>query len=354
MKVFVNSNTGHSLGLAMRFESDNHDVRFLCPNETGLGFVKLFDHKEEWHPDVVVYDSNDKAAEADSLRAQGMKVLGPSKWSAMLEKDKSYAKSITTSLGWNNPTSKDGVNLYVSGWFNGVKFINKYSSLVYRRFMNGGIGPDLECTGVLTDFKGVTDKTRKRIFDPLEKILKKVNHRGVVHVHLILKENDIEIAEINTSLVHPLSFVTFENISVSSSDFLLKLFNESSETVANNERWGMLVSVTTPPYPYNKMKEPVEINGIAPEALKHMWPCEMVKVNNRVFVQGGGHLGYITTRGKHFIDPQGRVSEHNECIRRVYRTVKNLTGADFQYRNDIGTKVGYVIQRLRQSGWLAE
>lgn len=196
MRVLMVSDTGLSLGLAMRVDGDGHDVRYLNPIRRGSGLIKHFDSKEAWAPDIVIYESNQFAREAEHVRAQGFKVLGPSRWSTMVETDASYREQIISSLGWNTDQLTHGTNFYITCWFNGADFISSYASILYRRLMPGGVGPDVQCTGIVSDFRGLTDKTQTKILRPLERILKKVNHRGCVHIHALVDGDKFCVKEI--------------------------------------------------------------------------------------------------------------------------------------------------------------
>jgi len=338
--LFV-SETNMTLGLAMRAEMEGHDVRYFSPSQAGSGLVKLFNKDERWIPNVAIYDHNRFGTEADQIRSEGFKVLGPSRWSSMLETDDNYRQQIITSLGW--PTTPiNGTHFYISAWFNGSSFTASYTSLVYRRFMAGGGGSDLLCTGLVSDFRSLMPRTEETFLRPLEKTLKKVNHRGCVHVHAVVDADSYYVKEIFASFAHPHSFVLYENTNISAADILLRLFDETSKPIVTLSPWACGIQVSIPPYPHNLVSRQIPIDGIIPANLKHLWLAD-VSLKDSTYAAGHrGLVGYVTARG---IDP-------NEAVRRMYRTVGNLRIPDMQYRNDIGRNIHSLIDSLTKPGWI--
>lgn len=339
--LFV-SETGLTLGLAMRCESEGHNVRYLTQGTSGQGLVKLFNN-EQWAPDLTIYDSNDMAQEADSARANGYKALGPSRWSSMVELDDTYRNQIINAVGWPSNHVPTGTHFYISAWFNGNEFISTYTSILYRRFMPGGAGPDLSCTGMLGCFNGLTDKTFDTFVRPLDKVLKKVNHRGCVHIHALVDGDSFCVKEVFTSFAHPLSLLLYENTSLSSSEVILRLLDETSKPIRTNDPWACGLQVSLPPYPHQTSDNlSAEILGIMPANLKHLWLADISFTSNRYYVAGRGLVGYVTARGK----------DENECVRRMYRTVGNLKAPDLQYRNDVGRHTQSLLASLTKPGWI--
>lgn len=345
MKILFVSSTNLGLGLAMRCNLDGHDIRFISNSPAGGGIVKHKEPSEEWLPNIAVYDNNELAAEADSIRAHGYRVIGPSRWSSMIERDTGYRNQIITALGWPTNHLTKGTHLYISGWFNGAVFICSYTSLLYRRFMAGGVGPELPCTGMLSCFKPLTAKAYHTFLTPLEKVLKKVDHRGCVHIHAIVEEDNYCVKEIHTSFLHPLSLLLYENTNLSASKVMLSLLDETSKAIKPINDWASGVLLSVAPYPHGQVDASREFSmrGIVEGNLKHLWLGDVFLKEGQYNVSGQGLIGYVTARG----------DDEFECIRRMYRTVGNLRFPDIQYRNDIGRNSQQILQTLREPGWLA-
>jgi len=327
----------------MRVEQDGHNVRFTTASQAGQGLIKHTDPEEQWFPDCAIYDNNLQAAEADSVRAHGFKVLGPTRWSSMIERDASYRKQIITSLGWPTEPLTTGTHLYISGFFNGANYIASYASIIYRRHMAGGAGQDLGCTGMLGQFKGLSPKTFHTFLSPLENMLKKTSHKGCVHIHAMVDGDKFCVKEIFTSFMHPLSLLLYENTNLTASDIMLRLLDETSKPIIAVDEWAAGVQLSIPPYPHG-MKEGFDlpIEGLVAGNLRHLWFADVAKFDKEYKTGNYGLVGYCTAHGK----------DEQEAIRRMYRTIGNIKIADLQYRVDIGRNSQALINNLRRTNWL--
>ena len=344
MRFQVVSSRGSGLGLASHLSSEGHAVILTLASSHELGSGVVDKSNEDSNADILVYDTDYYGAQADKVRQSGKRVLGASMWSKTIEENRDYATSIVKSLGWPTSGVDKGVNLYVTGWFNGDKYISTYTSLLYRRLMSSGNGPDVKCTGVISNFWVSRDgKVSERILKPLATVLRKANHRGPFHVHLLVNGDKFKVVEVSASLSHPLSLLLFENSKMSTSNLLLHLFDESSKPLVPIEQWGSGVLLTLPPFPYHLSSGSVELRGVNPANLKHLWLVDVKRDSGKWFSAGmHGKIGYVTARG-------GNI---NEATRRVYRTISNLDIPDLQYRDDVGRNTYKLIATLRNTGWL--
>lgn len=346
MRLLFVSDDGAGLGMATHLSSEGHAITFYTNHGSmlGKGIIEIAHPESEVSiADIYCYDNTKYGKEADEIRNTGSRVLGASSWSSMLETDKEYQDQVIKLIGWEKAKSSAGINLYTTVWFNGDKYIATYNSLVYRRFMSGGAGPDLGCVGMMSNFNPPTDKVYTNFLKPLEKILKRVNHRGCVHIHSLIKDSGFGVSEISTQFAHPLSYLLFENSNVSVADILLRLFNENSQRIEPLEHWASGVMLSVPPYPYHIIHNPVEIKGVQPANLKHLWLCDAQKIGGSWYTAANdGKIGYVTARG---VSPE-------ESVRRMYRTIGNLEIKDGQYRNDVGKNINTVLETLKRGGWI--
>lgn len=343
MRFLVVSESGQGLGIASHLSSEGHSVTFTTLSESPLG-RGIVDRSNETAPDIVLFDSDKFSSQAQQLREQGLRVLGASQWAGALNSNSDYAQSIIKSVGWPTEGVTKGVHLYVTGWFNGTRFIATYASLVYRRLMSSGNGPDIRFTGVVGNFwLSRHSRTTKNILEPLERILKRANHRGAFHTHVFVNEDDYCVPEVWASTTDPLAVLLFENSRNTISDTLLKLFDENSNPISPTSPWTCGVLLSVPPYPYEAVSSARSLRGVNPGNLKHLWLIDACK-DGSAWSSGGVHgkLGYVTARG----------NSVNESVRRVYRTISNLSVPDLQYRDDIGRDTYRLFQQLRSWGWL--
>lgn len=349
MRVLLVSKQGNSLGIASHLSSEGHSVNFAIPTHdlerqvdlVGSGVVErsVSTHKA----DYVVFDNSAFAEDADSLEANGHKHIGASLWGKLVSSDPDYVKALAVSMGWPYGPLQGSINLYTTLWFNGAEYIAVYNSLVYRRLMSGGRGPDVNFTGVIGCHKPVTKKLNDLVLEPLIKVLKKVNHRGCIHLHFHVLGEAFSLVEMSASLDYPLSFLLLENSKLSVSDMLLRLLNETSSAIIPIDTWSAGVMISIPPYPYALEPKETPIKGIVPGNLKHLWLVDASKEqDNWITGRLNGKIGYVTARGATVF----------EAVRRAYRTISNLQVEDLQYRDDVGRDLRGLLDRLKLNGWL--
>lgn len=346
MRLQFISEFGAGLGLAHHLSSEGHAVSLITRARKDVGSNIVDTTKSSFEAaDITFCDDALERRFADERRKFGDRVLGVSQWSTTLEEDPEYQRSLIRAIGWPLDTLKTGTHLYITGWFNGTRFISVYTSLVYRRLMSGGAGADIGCSGMLGHFGQPTSRLYQTFIKPLEAVLKRVNHRGCFHTHALINGDDFCVKEVSATFTHPLSFLLHENSNLSVADIWLRLFNEDSKEIKNLEEWASGALISIPPFPYHKQitVPSVEIKGIQPSNLKHLWLVDACKRGDKWMSAGEtGMLGYITSRGETIA----------ESVKRMYRTVGFLSVPDLQYRNDIGRRLAPIYEGLIKSDWI--
>lgn len=353
MNVLVVSEYGKSSGLASRMHKEGNNVRLVLTKGGRVYFdseTVAPDYATEiaidGHFDIIVIDSSSNGRVGEKVRKAGAKVVGGSTWSEAIAGDASYLKSVLTSVGI--PTDLKGpsecINLYCSGWFNGTKFTTVYTSLVYRRMMVGGKGKDLGCVGTLTCHKNRSSKPYASILKPLESVLRKVNHRGPVHAHVVVGPDWFAVTELNTDISHPLSMIAGEGIKETSTEELMNCANGAGVDSHPKVSWTSSVLMAYPPYPYHnelEVENTPKIPSINAGVLKHIYPIGMRLMGTDYHVVGG-EVCYVMGGGDSF----------TEAVRRMYRTMSNIDIPNCMYRTDIGRNVQGYLYSLDKWGWL--
>lgn len=343
MRVLVVSDTLKEYTLGWHLHEEGHAVTQIVAHSNSSAGPSLTHSVITSHPDVVLYTCDKYGTEADEQRSQGLSVIGASKWSKIIEDDPDYAGKLMSLAGWTYSNETTGINLYLTLWFNKSTILSSYASLVYRRFMSGGSGPDLSFTGAVSCFNKPTIKVIEKFHKPLEKMLRRVSHQGCVHVHILTNGDNYVVKELNASFNHPLSLLFFENSKGSMTENLLKLRDDTSKPIDPLEPWATGILLSVPPYPYDLPLEPTIVKGLVPGNLKHLWLANVSREGELWKVKGSrGKVGYVTARG----------STVSEAIRRAYRTISNLAIKDLQYRDDIGRNINSLLATLRQGGWI--
>jgi len=353
MNILVVSEHGQSAGLASRLQKEGNNVK-MALTKSG----RVFFDSETVHPDfivelaldggfdVVVVDSSSNGRLAERIRKGGGKVVGGSTWSEAAACDNGYLLSVLSSVGipTSVPSSSLSINLYVSGWFNGAKFVSRYTSIIYRRMLVGGKGKDLGCVGTLSYHRNKSSKPYTNILKPLEGILRKVNHRGPVHAHVVVTPDGYGVTELNTDWNHPLSMITTESNRATATDSLTALLNTSEETVAPKAVWTSSALLAYPPFPYHNdlpVEDTPKLPGVVSGVLKHIYPIGMREIGADYHVSGG-EVCYALGGGDSF----------SEAVRRMYRTLGNIEIPNSMYRTDIGRNVQGHLYNLEKWGWI--
>lgn len=319
------------IGIALRLKQSGHDV-VLDGQENGLVPITT-----NGTSDLVLNLTQQKYDVVPPIR-----YLGQSRWGNAIESDSQYAIKIIDLLGWpSKPTFSGGSNLYITMWSNGDSIILSYASILYRRLMSGGTGPDIGGAGCLSLFNNVTDKLKETIVKPLENVLKRVSHQGVIHVHIVVNASSFYVKGISTQFYHPLTLAALENTNLAVANMLLKLLDVTSHPIRPLDAASAVLLVSAPPFPYNLNWPSVEVKGINNQSLKHLW-LEDVAFDKGYKLGATGSLGYVTARGT---NPQ-------EACRRIYKTVSNISVPDMQYRNDIGRNINTLLESIKASGWI--
>lgn len=349
MNVLVVSEYGQSAGLAYRLQKEGNNVKMALTKHGRVFFDSesvAYDFAAELGIDggfdVVLVDSAANGRLAEKVRKAGRRVVGGSTWSEAISQDNGYLKSVLTSVGIpTDVPAGQGVNLYVSGWFDGLHFTNRYVSLVYRRMMVGGKGKDLGCSGTLSYHRNRSGKPYANVLKPLESVLRRVNHCGPVHAHVVVTPDAYAVTELITDLSHPLSFALTECSRATVSTELLG--NNRPETHPR-VAWTASALLAYPPYPYHNELEvegTPKLPGVGNGVLKHIMPIGMREVGADYHICGG-EVCYALGGGDAF----------TEAVRRMYRTLTNIEVPDCMYRTDIGRNVQGILYSLEKWEWI--
>jgi phosphoribosylamine-glycine ligase len=204
--------------------------------------------------------------------------------------------------------------------------------------MAGNVGVEVVSSGYVAYFGEA--KIINTILDPIEKFLRKANHRGCFSVNVVVdKDGNIYGESVSANSNLPYTNALYENTRKNKSDLVLAMFDPTSAPVTTIEPYVCGVMLSVYPYPYAKPEEPREIFGLNSANQKHMWQMDISKVENKsVCGQLTGNAGYVIARGK----------TAQEAQRRVYRTISNLKVEGLQYRNDIGKDIPEKMYKLKE------
>jgi phosphoribosylamine-glycine ligase len=332
------SATGYGLGIAPHLSSEGHQVNTFV-NKV-LSIPHITNAIGDMIPDIAIFDSPDQYVPAEWVRTRGVRVLGASQWSNLLDSNEDYLKKTIQAIGYKPHVNEVGTGAEVVAWFNGQRFISKSIVFNYEHFMPGDTGVKLVSSGYVAKFDVDKSKLVDDILGPLEKYLRKAGHRGVFVVSVVVTDDGkVLVKGLSANMNKPYTNALYENTRRSKSDIVLDMFNESSNPSAPVDAYVVGVLLSVYPYPYTTPENPLEILGINPFNLKHLWLMDAEKKEDKWFSGSlSGCVGYVTARG----------SSVQEACRRAYRTISNLKIDVLQYRNDIGKDTNEKIFKLRK------
>jgi len=335
--MLVVSATGYGLGIASHLSSEGHQVK-TCLQIVSTPQISSAIAGDL--PDIAVFDNSDQYVPAEWVRMRGVRVLGASTWSNLLESNDDYRKKTIQAIGYKPATNEAGTGATAVGWFNGQRFISKSLVFNYEYLMPNDVGARVVSSGYIACFNVEKSKLVNSVLEPLEKYLRKAGHHGCFSINLLVTDaGDVLVKDVCASINRPYTQAIYENTRRNKSDVLLDIINESSQAIPYVDPYvcGVLLSVY--PYPHAAPENPIEILGINQFNLKHMWLMDMQKEADKWYSGSlNGCIGYVTARG----------TTVQESCRRAYRTISNVKIDGLQYRNDIGKDVNEKLFRLKK------
>lgn len=329
MRVTIVSHTGYGLGLVPFLSSEGHNITSIVGKIEQLTTL----------PDYAIFDT---ASYGVPVRwtEQNVKVLGASVWSRLVETDDDYKDTVARAIGYKLADEKtEGTTVDVSCVFNGHTYISKALIFNYSKLIAGGMGATVKSSGYLACFNVENSRLITDMLGPLERFLRKANHRGCFSVSCVVNKDGVFVKDIGASIDTPHIQALIENTRCSKSDLLLSMFDPASRVIETTDNYVCGVMLSLHPFPSIPSPQPVAIVGLLPANLKHMWTIDISRAGDTWECPNvSGCLGYVTARG---------VSV-KEAMRRAYRTISNISAEGMQYRSDVGKDVNKRLSQLRR------
>lgn len=337
MRLLLVSATGYSLGLAPHLEKEGHSVEICVGNDVTKTLAS-------GSYNVAVFDAPTHVDALEYAKRRGVKSVGVTSWSRLLSNDDTYKQSLIKAIGYTPAdVTTAGTEVTVVCWFNGHIFISEFIAFNYTKTMAGDLGTTVPSSGYITHFPKRPSRLLKEVLKPLERFLRKADHKGCFSIDCVVNSTGIYVKDVSASITRPYTHAIYENTPMSKGDVLLSILDETSKPIKKLESWVCGVMVSAYPYPVQAPSTPVEVMGMSHINVKHSWLMDVHRSSDTWRCgQLSGCLGYIIARG----------STAFEAIRRVYRTLRNIRMDGIQYRNDIGKGIYDRIEALRKAGVL--
>lgn len=364
MTLLFVSEDGENLGLAMRCVDEGYSVSFYTESEeaafVGNGIVdksafskhilncnkeciasNLNQLMEVERPDIVVFDSLHLGKAADYLREKGVSVFGSGRWADTLSNGGSYAKGIMKRVGITPFKKEVGVRVSCGAWWNGFSLLSPYISFNENRELTGSLGRVVKSSGNVSHSVSVKSRIFKESIEKMERLLKKTKFRGNISLSCIAtKDRLYGISFLTSSLFLPSLLESYKG----SVTELLVSITEGREIKGEfTSDYTLSVPVSIPPRPFDCDCLDVEVGGICPSNLRHLYLTNL-KLDGDMYrsARGEGELLVASARGR----------DVNEAKKRAYKTISNLSIEDVQYRTDIGDRILGSEETLKGWGYL--
>lgn len=331
MRYLIISERGATVSLAAALEREGHSasVHIVNPSYQNMGVGlsmcvrtprPLRDASGsynlstvEWlldtaRPDLTIFDSPETHVMATRMRKAGRLIIGPT----------------TDSISPQYPPLSGSAQAVA--WFDGNAVVGPVlTGRMYDRYMPDDVGPLAPMSGFI--FREAYGPDLGLIaLNALAAELRHTTYRGPIFA----QHDTIEVNYVGTGW-SPGHWGWFENTKVKISQFLMSLAQALPTEAKCWSAWVAGVRLSIPTWPYANLPEitpPAPVYGLTEPALRHFWFEDLAHkaTDDYHCSRSTNSLGFVTARGD---DPR-------EAVRRMYRTVSNISVEGLQYRTDIG------------------
>ncbi|MEK7461710.1 MAG: hypothetical protein AAB586_01425 [Patescibacteria group bacterium] len=250
----------------------------------------------------------------------------------------------------------DGVEIGVGRFFNGNCWVGPIEfNIEYTRFMPGDIGPITSEMGTLAWYsEDEQNKLYQETIAKLEPYLKKINFKGDFELNCMVNESGAYILEATSRFGSPIVHLQTEIHESPWGKFLLALAKGENYDLKWKKGYGMVLCLTTPPFPYPKKSKDnysyginIHLENINNADMTHIHFEEVsARMDNskQLYISDNrGYILYVTGIGSSVIEAQ----------KKIYELTSKIIIPKVIYRNDIGSSFANKNEQLlRKWGYL--
>lgn len=240
----------------------------------------------------------------------------------------------------------EGLEIAVSGWFNGTQFAKPVLvNWEHKKLMEGEKGPNTGEMGTVMCYR-THNKLFSETLAKTEAFLKTTGYRGCIDLNCIVTKDAAYGLEWTSRFGYPTVLIQDElHRKGSWGSFLYKLALGATDTVpADTSKWDVGVAVCSLPWPLQNKSEMFKNRPVfMPENLDHIHFSD-VWLDGKQYKQAG-EAGYICIcTGS---DVNLRIAKE-----KAYKVVKTVYVPSGFWREDIADKVMEMLPQLKEWGWM--
>ncbi len=253
----------------------------------------------------------------------------------------------------------EGVEMAVGGWFGPGGFNEGWcENFEFKKLMNDDLGPATGEQGTVLRYVKQS-KLARRVLQPLEGELAKVNYCGYVDVNCIIDDKgQAWPLEFTMRFGWPTQCIQPELHIGDSIEWLLDLATGKDSRTILYDRLAVGVVMAIPDYPYSHLTRKevvgVPIYGLTESLWKHWHPCEMMMGKDVPNQINGTHvkMPMPVTAGDYIGVMSASSTTVKDAALTCYRRLKkiNVPNSPF-WRSDIGKRLAKQLPTIQKHGY---
>ena len=252
----------------------------------------------------------------------------------------------------------EGIEIGVARYFNGNDWVGPIEiNVEHKAFLNGNIGP---LTGEMGTVMWYDDDENNRLFQEtlakLKPFLAQHDFRGDIDLNCIVNRDAVYPLEITSRFGCPSTHLQDELHLSPWSEFLLAVAKGDSYELRHKKEYGVIVSVSIPPFPYGVSSSDHYLRGVDILFKEPLTKEEMDRVHfEEVSLRQNSGTGQYHIAGSNgfILYVSGSAETVSEARNKAYDVVGKIVIPKMMYRTDIGEQFIQRDQELLEIwGWI--
>ena len=244
----------------------------------------------------------------------------------------------------------EGIECSTEAWFDGTNFHFINADIEEKKFLAGGLGPNVGCSGNLVWPYRNVPMIFSRGLGRMRDWLKEREYRGVIDLNAIVTRQHVWGLEWTPRFGYASTPTLLSLLKTPWAEFFLQFAAAPDGGIVVEAEldfeFGASIDISVPPYPESNAKADrnLPIDGISPDDVwRDCWLCDAMDGNGELKTAGiDGHIGHVLGRAH---TPRGAWQDALDMVKKV-------KAPDLQWRNDLEQSTGVRYRQLQGMGWL--